>query len=63
MKGNQNIKSILDGIDNDIVISENAVLHISYKQQRDIEKLQFKIFWDLREDCKLEPNQKEIPSY
>ncbi|OAA90313.1 helix-turn-helix domain-containing protein [Clostridium ljungdahlii] len=62
-EGDRNIKCILDDIDKDIVIPENAVLRISYKQQRDIEKLQFKIFWNLREDYKLEPTQKEIPSY
>jgi excisionase family DNA binding protein len=58
-----NIKSILKDLDKDIVIPENATLRISYKQQREIEKLEFKIFWDQREDSKLEANQKATFSY
>ena len=57
-----NIKSVLDEIEKDIVIPENATLRISYKQQREVEKLEFKIFWDLREDSKLGANQKATPS-
>jgi len=53
-----NIKIILNELDRDIIIPENATLRISYKQQREVEKLEFKIFWDLREDSKLEANQK-----
>jgi excisionase family DNA binding protein len=60
-RGN-NIKSILEDLDRDIVIPENATLRISYKQQREIEKLEFKIFWDLREDSKIEANQKSTLS-
>jgi len=56
-----NIKIILNELDRDIIIPENATLRISYKQQREIEKLEFKIFWDLREDSKLEANQKYVP--
>jgi hypothetical protein len=26
----------------------------NYKQKREVEKLEFKIYWDLREDSKLE---------
>ncbi|HEY5561727.1 MAG TPA: helix-turn-helix domain-containing protein [Clostridiaceae bacterium] len=57
-----NIKSILQEIDRDIIIPDNATLRISYKQQREIEKLEFKIFWDLRDDSKLEANQKSTLS-
>lgn len=57
-----NIKSVLEDLDRDIVIPENTTLRISYKQQREVEKLEFKIFWDLREDSKLEANQKASPS-
>ncbi len=56
-----NIKTILNGLDNNIIIPENATLRVSYKQQREVEKLEFKIFWDLREDSKLEANQKYVP--
>ncbi len=53
-----NIKSLLRELDSDIIIPPEATLRISYKQQREVEKLEFKIFWDLREDSKLEANQK-----
>lgn len=58
-----NIKTVLEDLSNDIVIPEKATLRISYKQQREVEKLEFKIFWDLREDSKLQPNQKTTPMY
>lgn len=57
-----NVKTILNELDRDIVIPENVTLRISYKQQREVEKLEFKIFWDLREESKLEANQKAKPS-
>lgn len=57
-----NIKTILNELDRDIVIPENVTLRISYKQQREVEKLEFKIFWDLREESMLEANQKAKPS-
>ena len=57
-----NIKIILDELNRDIIMPDNATLRISYKQQREIEKLEFKIFWNLREDYKLEANQKNAPS-
>jgi excisionase family DNA binding protein len=57
-----NLKIILNELDRDITIPENATLRISYKQQREVEKLEFKIFWELREDSKLEANQKYAPS-
>jgi excisionase family DNA binding protein len=57
-----NLKIILNELDRDIIIPENATLRISYKQQRDVEKLEFKIFWELRENFKLEANQKYTPT-
>ncbi len=57
-KNDNNIKSVLESLDRDIIIPKDATLRISYKQQREIEKLEFKIFWALREDSKLEANQK-----
>jgi excisionase family DNA binding protein len=62
-ESSNNIKSVLEDLEKDIVIPENATLRISYKQQREVEKLEFKIFWDLRENSKLEANQKAIPSH
>lgn len=56
-----NIKVVLQDLDRDIIIPQEATLRISYKQQREIEKLEFKIFWELREDSKLEANRKYVP--
>jgi len=56
-----NIKAILAELDRDIIIPESATLRVSYKQQREVEKLEFKIYWDLREESKLEANQKYVP--
>ncbi|AZV56965.1 helix-turn-helix domain-containing protein [Clostridium sp. AWRP] len=53
-----NIKSILKQLDEDIEIPDNSTLRISYKQQREVEKLEFKVFWDLRENSKFESNKK-----
>lgn len=52
-----NIKSLLQELDRDITIPPESTLRISYKQQREVEKLEFKIFWGLREEAKLEANQ------
>lgn len=50
IKENNNVKSVLKDIEKDITIPQNASLRISYKQQREVEKLEFKIFWGLREE-------------
>lgn len=56
------VRAVLENLEQDIVIPENATLRISYKQQREVEKLEFKIYWSLREDMRLVANQKnEIP--
>ena len=57
-KNGSNIASVLQGLEKDITIPEESTLRVSYKQQRDVEKLEFKIFWEMREESKLEPNQK-----
>jgi excisionase family DNA binding protein len=56
--GDNSIKTLLPELDRDVTIPADATLRISYKQQRGVEKLEFKIFWELREDFKLEANQK-----
>ena len=53
-----NIASVLGGLEKEIMIPEEATLRISYKQQRDVEKLEFKIFWEQREESKPGTNQK-----
>lgn len=54
-RNGSNIRSILD-VDSDIVMPETATLRINYKQQRDVEKLEFKIYWNQRENTRY--NQK-----
>jgi len=61
-ENDNNIKILLQELDNDIIIPPDATLRISYKQQREVEKLEFKIFWELREESKLEANQKYVSS-
>lgn len=56
------IKTLVGGLERDIAIPQQTTLRVSYKQQREIEKLEFKIFWGLREECRLKPNQKENAS-
>ncbi|ADK15087.1 helix-turn-helix domain-containing protein [Clostridium ljungdahlii] len=52
------IKSILKQLDKDIEVPDNSTLRISYKQQREVERLEFKVFWDLRENSRFESNKK-----
>jgi excisionase family DNA binding protein len=60
-ENDNNIKILLRELGSDIIIPQEATLRISYKQQREVEKLEFKIFWELREESKLEANQKYVP--
>ncbi|MDD3212359.1 MAG: helix-turn-helix domain-containing protein [Eubacteriales bacterium] len=52
-----NIRTVLQELERDIIIPQAATLRISYKQQREVEKLEFKIFWEQREEA----NQKYVP--
>lgn len=45
----RNIRELLPELNDDISLPEEAVLRVSYKRQREIEKLTFKIFWPLRD--------------
>ena len=49
MSNGDNIRTLLPEIENDVYLPDNANLRISYKRQRDIEKITFKIFWLLNE--------------
>lgn len=57
--GNQ-VNSLLPALDQTITIPRQATLRVSYKQQREVEKLEFKIFWNLREERRLRANQKDL---
>ncbi|MBP2032827.1 excisionase family DNA binding protein [Clostridium algifaecis] len=58
LKSTNNIKLILKKLNNDVNIPEDVSLRMSYKQQRDIEKLEFKIYWPQRKEYKIDINQK-----
>jgi len=45
--GDLNIHQLLPELDGNIPLPDEATLRISYKRQREIEKLTFKIFWPL----------------
>lgn len=45
-----NIRRLLPALDGDIALPDEATLRVSYKRQREIEKLTFKIFWPLRKN-------------
>lgn len=57
--GNQ-VNSLLPALDQNIIIPRQTTLRVSYKQQREVEKLEFKIFWRLREERRLKANQKDL---
>ena len=40
-----NMRGLLPEIDKDVCLPDNGTLRVSYKRQREIEKLTFKIFW------------------
>lgn len=44
----KNIRELLPELNEDIMLPDSATLRCSYKRQREIEKLTFKIFWPVR---------------
>lgn len=40
-----NIRELLPDLDGDVYLPDDATLRISFKRQRDLEKLTFKLFW------------------
>jgi len=43
-----NIRELLPELEEDIILPADATLRVSYKRQREVEKLTFKIFWPIR---------------
>ncbi|WP_139904028.1 helix-turn-helix domain-containing protein [Clostridium thermarum] len=58
IKENRNINTLLKDAPEGIDIPDNITLRVSYKQKREIEKLEFKLFWPLREEHKLISKEK-----
>lgn len=44
-----NVRELLPDLNNDVLLPDDATLRVSYKRQREIEKLTFKIFWPIRD--------------
>ena len=44
-----NIRALLPEMDTDVCLPDDATLRVSYKRQREIEKITFKIFWLLKD--------------
>lgn len=49
LKSNSSLRQLLP-LDGDIPLPDDATLRVSYKQQRDVEKLEFKIYWPMRDE-------------
>ena len=44
-----NMRVLLPEMEKDVCLPDDATLRVSYKRQREIEKLTFKIFWLLKD--------------
>lgn len=58
LKVNKHINSLLKNVPSGIDIPDNITLRVSYKQKREVEKLQFKLFWPLRDEYRLISKEK-----
>jgi len=58
LKVNKHINSLLKNVPSGIDIPDNVTLRVSYKQKREVEKLQFKLFWPLRDEYRLTNKEK-----
>lgn len=58
IKVNRSIHSLLKDVPAGIDIPDNITLRVSYKQKREIEKLEFKLFWPLRDQHRLNSKEK-----
>jgi excisionase family DNA binding protein len=56
LRVNSSLNQLLK-LEKDIDIPDDATLRVSYKQQREVEKLEFKLFWPMRCGYKINPEQ------
>lgn len=54
IKKNASVNEILDIKKNIDIPESGAKLRVSYKQQRDLEKLEFKVYWPIRDNYKID---------
>jgi len=48
LRETNDMKEIINGLEQSVSIPEKVKLSVSYKQKRDIEQVEFKLFWPLR---------------
>lgn len=58
IKDDKYISAILRNVSDKITLPNNATLRVSYKQKREIEKLEFKLFWAIRDEYKVTSKDK-----
>lgn len=51
LRENNNIRQLVP-LPKDVGLPESTTLRVSYKQQRDVEKLEFKLYWPMREESR-----------
>lgn len=54
IKKNASVNEILNVKKNIDIPESGAKLRVSYKQQRDVEKLEFKVYWPIRNNYKID---------
>ena len=60
LKENNDISTLIKALNSSISIPNNVKLSISYKQKRDIEKLEFKIYWLRRDEVNVNIKNKTL---
>jgi len=48
LRETNDIREIINGLEQSVSIPEKVKLSVSYKQKRDIEQVEFKLYWSLR---------------
>ena len=48
LRETNDIREIINGLEQSVSIPEEIKLSVSYKQKRDIEQVEFKLYWSLR---------------
>ena len=60
LKENNDISTLINNLNSSISIPDDVKLSISYKQKKDIEKLEFKLYWIVRDEVKVNVKNKSL---
>lgn len=60
LKENNNIKTLIKSLNSSISLPDDVKLSVSYKQKRGMEKLEFKLYWFLRDEVKINVKNKNL---